>query len=609
MTQRSTTNSLENTPHALPPGSTELPEQMDVVIEGGGRHSGFAIAPACIIRISVDKVPLQTVDPSAVEAEIQRLHDASRVLRGELESMARSHTEDTSHALFGLADSLRYLNDNDELLTATVEAIRQHRYSAEYAVQQTFDLFARALDTEFTHDRAFEPQDIASSLIRVLNPKSTDIVQQFRAQLERMSGPKIVVTRDLSPAQALQLSDQNVRGLIVGNYGALGHQAMIVQDLQIPVIGDQDLTENDALQTGDEIIVDGDRGLITIHPSAETAGAARARMALFHTAGEAVSLKEHAPVTRDGVRIELSGDLRSPNQMSEFLDRRVNRIGLVRTEFSYLKANNWPSEEQQVAELKEILHGASPHSVSLRTFDFGGDKTSPGLGTQDANDVGLRGIRYALSIREKEFTTQLRAMIIAATEVGNDCRIIFPMVLDAGDMKKARAVYNTAVSELISERRIARAPNNISLGAMIETSSAVELIGPILRECDFVSIGTRDLLVSTLDGDLNKAVGAHYHPAILSCMQRVLTAARQAEKPAYVCGEMPAQVRNIPLLIGLGADKFVVPYDQIEAVNGKIARCDSAACRTLVQAIIDSGDGDEALGLLEQFLEAVRIQD
>lgn len=585
------------------------------MLEGAGQHPGYAIAKAHIIRFDTKPISQHSVAPDEVERELHLLNRAASELESEFRAMI-DRSSQGSAAQAALSDSIRYVQAPNELMKNTRAMISEGHVSAAFAVQEVFDAFFRNVDSEFTRDRAYESLDVKNRLLKILQPECSNVVAQMREQIDAITEPVIIFIENLSPAGALQLEDFQtktglIKGLIIKNTSHIGHQDLVLRGLRCPVVGSLDfapLVESGVLAPGREVIIDGDRGFVTFDPSPEIRREAYERMELLDAPEGEVSLSSHAPRTKDGVQMRLLGDLLSAGQMKEFIARRVLAIGLVRTEFSVLRENRWLEEDELVREYKETLQGASPSSVSLRTYDFGFDKIPDFLNDSNARESGLRGLRLMLALFEDELHTQLRAMIQAAYDVGNEVRIIFPMVLNARDMKNAQRAYQSAADALVAEGRIARIPQNIKLGAMIETSSSVELIDQILELCDMVSIGTNDLLLSTLDGDLNKASGAHYDPAFLSCARKVVRAARAAGKEVHICGEMPCHPKNIPLLIGIGATNLVVNFQSAGEVNAKIARCDSTECAELVQRMIDTGDDEEAYHMRNEFLKTLREQ-
>jgi phosphoenolpyruvate-protein kinase (PTS system EI component) len=600
-----------------PTAGSPLPaaSPVDFVIEGAGQHPGYGIAKSQIIKFELKPMVLRNVEAEQVDSEVRRLESAARQLMAEFQALIDGSTQ--SMAQTALSDSIRYLQPTNDLMVDSQKAIRERAISAEFAVQEAFDAFFRNVDHEFTRDRAYESLDVKNRLLKILYPAGSDVVAQLREQLEAITEPKVLFIENLSPAQALQIEVFQsrtgfIKGLSIKNTSHIGHQDLVLRGLQCPVVGSVDfmkLVELGTLVEGEEVIIDGDRGFLTFNPSQEARTNAYARMYLLDAPEGEVSLSSHAPRTKDGVLMRILGDLLSPSQMKEFSARRVMAIGLVRTEFSALRANRWPTELEQIQEYKSILQGVSPGSVTLRTFDFGFDKTADFLSTDESRQSGLRGLRYMLSIYPEQFRIQLRAMVQAACEVGNEIRIIFPMVLNARDMKNARSAYNQVVGELVAEGKIARAPQNLKLGPMIETSSSVVLVDQIARHSDVLFVGSNDLLLSTLDGDLNKAAGAHYDPAFLACLRTTVRAGRAAGIEVFVCGEMPNHSKNIPLIVGTGATNIVVGYGSVGEVNAKIARCDSSECADLVDKIIETGDDEEAYALRNAELERLRQAD
>jgi len=594
--RRNLTFHPQDGPPALPPSKKE-----DLRAEGAGRSPGIAMARACIPEPTTDTVPLRRIRPERVEVEIGRLKAATAQVISSLEQIMLEHY-DLPDLTTSMADTLNMLRSGTTIHQKIPEVIKKNGWSAAYATQYAFNELDTSISNPFRRDAAFEMRDLKDRLIRELSPKAKKSTDHMKAVLEATPGDKIIIAQELSPAQALLLARPDVKGVVLFHTGAVSHVGMLLQDLGIPYIANIDPVQALGVKQGDLIIIDGDTGWITAKPSQETIEKTNKIIAEQEIMNRKLPLQQRSSVTTDGVRLHISGDLMSLEGIENLNQQRVEGFGLIRTELFLLRADRWLTEQEQVDLYQKILEGASPQVATFRTFDLGDDKMSAGLDSVLGAGAGLRGIRYALSIEREQFKTQLRSLIIAGSKVGNDLNIMFPMVLDADDMRNAKAVFNSAVDELISENKIEQRPTNIKLGAMIETSSVVALIGQILEESDFASVGTNDLLVSMLDGDRNQSTGAHYHPAFLFAARKIMRYANQLGKPVSFCGDMPSRTRNIPLLIGVGARDLVVTGQNIESVNGMISQCSTEECVQIVRQLIKTGGGGTALERYKEFL-------
>lgn len=580
----------------------------DHIIPGQGQHPGYAIAKAFIIQFETKPAPERKIDPSEVEKERDRLQCAARQLEQEFNTLITGSAQDTATA--ALSDSVGYLQDSSSTMKRARELITKELYSAECAVQKAFDDFVASIDDEFMRDRTFEAKDVKNRLIAVLHPSGSDWTAQLKEHIAHILEPSIIFIENISPAQALQLeafqrSSQLIKGIVITHASPFGHQNMVLSGFDCPVMAGIDfkpLVKAGLIVPGQEVVLDVELGIMKTNLSSSARAEAYHKKDLME-APEEVSLSTHAPRTRDGVQMRILGDLRSAEQMPEFTKRRITSIGLVRTELAVLLANRWLSQDELYREYTDILRSASPGAVSIRTYDFGFDKVPDFLKHTQMSASGLRGIRLMLTMFPEELSKQARALLRASHEVGNEVRIIIPMVFNAGDMIRASQIFEQASDELMENGAIPRPPQNLSIGAMIETSSSIAMIDSILEESAFVSIGTRDLLLSILGNDLSKASGAHYDPSLLFALRKVISASNAAGKDAFVCGEMPRHSQNVPLLIGVGATDLVVDPKNVGKINAMIAACDSQECKVLVEQMITCSDDQVAHELRNAYLD------
>ena len=379
----------------------------------------------------------------------------------------------------------------------------------------------------------------------------------------------VLIARTLGPADVADLS---ATGVALAGGGVTAHAAIVARSLGIPmVVGlGPDVLE---VEDGEEVVLDGDSGVLVRSPDANRMAAARADEVSRDTAREAA--REHRLVpaeTRDGRRIVVLGNAASVAEVIEAGQQGAEGVGLLRTELGFLEARDWPSYEQHIGFLGPILDRLSHQTATVRLLDFGGDKTPPFLKGAEG-----RGIELLLESPEA-MRTQLRAIVASGTDTR--LRILIPMVTSPDQV---RAVHELLGSVLGGRR----APQ---VGSMIETPEAAQRAREIADVSDFLSIGTNDLtqLVLGLDREHSKSAPVT-DVRVLRLIGETTQAARGAGIPVDVCGEAASDGVAMPILVGLGVDELSVAAARVGEVRRWIRELDFAACRDSAEGFIRSG--------------------
>lgn len=389
---------------------------------------------------------------------------------------------------------------------------------------------------------------------------------------------KIVIGRNLTPADTILFSNRNMLGIATDLGGINSHVAIIARSLNIPaVVAMHDVSFK--INSEDTLIIDGYKGLLIKNPDEETIKTYRARIEKNKAfENKLVELEKLPSETKDGKPVTLSTNLEFNNEVDYVVAHFGCDVGLYRTEHLFLELGDFPGEEEQYKQYKFLAERIYPGKVTIRTFDIGGDKILPDSQKELNPFLGWRGIRICLD-KKDVFMTQLRA-ILRASAYGK-IKIMLPMISGIQEVVKSREFLEEAKQQLKKEK--IKFDKDIEIGVMIEVPSAVILASEIASMVDFFSIGTNDLVQYTLavdrDSSLVSELYEKLHPAVLRMIKMVVTGAAKHNIPVSVCGEMASDPYTSLLLIGLGVTELSVEsasYLQIKRlirlVNSKDAK-------------------------------------
>ncbi len=408
-----------------------------------------------------------------------------------------------------------------------------------------------------------------------------------------------MVAEELTLSQLTLVSHDNLAGIALQSGGVTSHAALLARAFEIPtVVGVEQLMESVA--EGDSLVLDGNSGIIYVNPSAEV----EREYQVLHKRYDAfrrdlITHDEEPTATRDGTRVQILANIALYHDVPLAQRYGAEGIGLLRSEFSFLTFEDFPDENQQIALYKRILDAVGERPVTIRTLDIGADKYPPYMRVprEDNPFLGWRSIRISLEMPSL-FKVQLRAILRAAAR--HDVRILFPMISSLEELRQARELLTEAQDELYREG-LEHNPN-IKVGIMVEVPSAVWLAPRLVREVDFFSIGTNDLIQYLLAADRNNPRVAHLyealHPAVLAAIAEVIGVARAAGREVCICGEMASDPLATLLLVGMGFDQLSLSPLFIPVIRKIVRQTDDRTARLIAHDTLEMTSVQEIKGYL-----------
>ena len=402
----------------------------------------------------------------------------------------------------------------------------------------------------------------------------------------------ILIARNLGPADLLEYDRTRLKGILLEEGSTASHAAIVARALDIPCVGRLSGLR-DRVSEGDPVIVDAETGEAFLRPRPDVIKAMNARLDVrTQRKAEFAKLRDTPAFTRDGTKITLLMNAGLAVDLDILRETGAEGIGLFRTEFQFMVAEELPRLEAQTSLYQKVFEAANGMPVTFRTLDLGGDKLLPYMEAEREENpaLGWRAVRMGLD-RPALLRMQIRALIWAAK--GRPLRIMFPLVANVDEFRAARAMVDHEVAW--AQRRGRPAPSRLDVGAMIEAPSLIWHLDALLPMTDFVSVGTNDLMQYLFAADRgNPRVADRYDPLsppALRALKQIQVACVETGTPVSVCGEMAGRPLEAFALTALGFDRLSMPPAGIGPVKQMVLSCDRVAAAKGVNALIKGAAG------------------
>ncbi len=565
------------------------------IFKGIAASKGISIGRPFVYRAEVPsyKVDISPAQIVSSDAEISDYENAVTQSVKELNkifTLAKEKLDDKNLQIFEA--QLSFLYDNF-FHTKVKERIRSENKQAFAVFKEEIQILENAIVSsrdEYIRDRVNDIEDMKNRVLRNL----------LKGRLvSKITENSIVIARNLSPADTILFSNRNLLGIATDLGGINSHVALISRSLRIPaVVAMQDISVN--ISSEDSVIIDGYKGLVIRNPSEETIRSYKEQIVKNSELERRLEEIEKLPAeTKDGKPVRLSTNLEFNNEVDYVVTHYGCDVGLYRTEHLFMEQGDFPSEEDQYRQYKFLAEHIYPKTVTIRTFDIGGDKILPDSQKELNPFLGWRGIRICLDKKET-FLAQLRAILKAST--GGNLKIMLPMISGIEEVKKTFRYLEEAKSQL-REANI-RFDEKIQVGVMIEIPSAVLLADELGKMVDFFSIGTNDLVQYALAVDRDSSLVCEmyekFHPAVLRLIDMTVKSAARNNIPVSVCGEMASDPYASLLLIGMGVTELSVVSTQYLEIKRLIRLVNFENSRKVAAKVLTMSTIEEVKNYIEE---------
>ena len=560
------------------------------MLVGKGISEGIGLGKAVILEENRLKIEKQKIED--ISAEKQQIYDAVKEVESEIEKLIQN-IDGTEKEI--MQAYLMILQDHS-LIQETIKIIEQEKCNSAYAVENGLNQIIKTFEEMDDPYMAARSRDIEDMKKRIL----AKLLKIEEIDLSKLPKNTILVAKELSTSDSAKMNLKNISGIITEIGGVNSHMAIIARTNEIPaIVGIRHIFEN--IKENDFIALNGATGEIFLNPTQEKIEElTKNQENIKQEKQELEKYKNKKAITKDGHQVELLANIGGPQDIKIVIDNTAEGVGLLRSEFLYMDAKDFPSEEEQFEAYKKIAESLENKRLVIRTLDIGGDKDLKymKLPKEENPFLGYRAIRIYLDNVDL-FKVQLRA-ILRASSYGN-VAIMLPMISSIEELRKSKEIIEEVKQEL-KEKNI-KFNENIEVGIMIEIPSSAVMADEFAKECDFFSIGTNDLIQYTIAVERGNEklanLYSHFNPAVIRLIKSAIDGAHKNGILCGMCGEAAGDVKFIPLLVGLGLDEFSMNANKILKARKLITDLSFEECKELANKVLKLESTEEVKRILD----------
>lgn len=560
------------------------------MLVGKGISEGIGLGKAVILKENELKIEKQKIED--ISAEKQQIYDAVKEVESEIEKLIKN-IDGTEKEI--MQAYLMILQD-PSLIQETIKIIEQEKCNSVYAVEKGLNQIIKTFEEMDDPYMAARSRDIEDMKKRIL----AKLLKIEEIDLSKLPENTILVAKELSTSDTAKMNLKNISGIITEIGGVNSHMAIIARTNEIPaIVGIKHIFEN--IKENDFIALNGATGEIFLNPTQEKIEElTKNQENIKQEKQELEKYKNEKAITKDGHQVELLANIGGPQDIQIVIDNTAEGVGLLRSEFLYMDAKDFPSEEEQFEAYKKIAESLENKRLVIRTLDIGGDKDLKymKLPKEENPFLGYRAIRIYLDNVDL-FKVQLRA-ILRASNYGN-VAIMLPMISSIEELRKSKEIIEEVKQELKTKN--IKFNENIEVGIMVEIPSSAVMADEFAKECDFFSIGTNDLIQYTIAVERGNEklanLYSHFNPAVIRLIKYAIDGAHKNGILCGMCGEAAGDVKFIPLLVGLGLDEFSMNANKILKARKLITDLDFEECKQLANKVLQLDSTESVKKILD----------
>ncbi len=570
-------------------------------LQGIAGSPGVAIGPVEVVTPERPRFTRRRIQPNQVQAELEHFDALVRRATDELRRATNSAQRQIGQSELSILDAYVLMLNDVTLRENVQQRIEGKLHSVERAVDGAVADMAqvlRATQDPYLRERSRDIEFVGELLfLEIAREQQEAQRQQTGSSEERESEqpPRIIIARDLSPAQTATFNKEQVLALVTEVGTRSSHTSILARALEIPaVVGCKGVMKH-VLQHPEMVIVDGNRGRVVISPTAELVEGASKRARKQQELFRDLKLSRDVPATtRCGVPIQILANIELPHEANIAVNEGAQGIGLYRTEFLFIGRSDAPGEDEQYEVYKSVLQRMGGRPVVLRTFDIGGDKFNAlvPVSREQNPALGVRAVRLGLA-QPEDLLTQLRAIVRASAH--GPLSVMVPLVSAVSELEAVSDLLELTIRE-IDKRGLKRAAH-IPLGCMIEVPAAALNASHLAKRAEFFSVGTNDLVQYTLAVDRSNQelahLASHFDPAVLKLIQLTAQQAQPSARPVAICGAMASDPYAAILLLGMGLRTLSMEAAAIPEVKAALHRVSLAEAETITREALAAASASE----------------